>query len=99
TALATGGLSVGQLFSGYPLAPNGGPALQGNLIQISDPSTVPLPMQNSTVAVVPILLTSAPTTNSGSTSTYTIVLLDTSTRLTYSLPVTMTPPPTGSGGG
>jgi hypothetical protein len=93
-ALSTGGMTISQLFSGYPLAPNGGPSLQGNLVTISDPSAVPMPMQNSTVAVVPILLTSAP-----NSSSYTLVMLDPTTGLTYSVAVNMAAPAPTSGGG
>jgi hypothetical protein len=94
TALSTGGLSISQLFSGYPLAPNGGPSIQGDLVQLSNPSAVPLPMQNSTVAVVPILLTSG----SGSGS-YTLVMLDPTTGATYSVPVNLASAPTSTSGG
>ena len=93
-ALSTGGMTISQLFSGYPLAPSSGPSLQGNLVTSSDPSTVPMPMQNSTVAVVPILLTSAP-----GSSSYTLVMLDPMTGMTYSFGVNITPPPLSSAGG
>ena len=95
-ALSQGGMSISQLFSGYPIAPGGGPALQGNLVVLSDPSSVAWSMQNSTVAVVPILLTTAP--GSGSQS-YTLVLLDTTTGMTYSVAVNVLPAPTTSSGG
>lgn len=91
TALSTGGMTISQLFSGYPLAPGGGPSLQGDLVT-TDPSTVPMPMQNSTVAVVPVLLASAGGTGYGS---YTLVLLDPATGVSYSVPVTMVAPATG----
>ena len=95
-ALSTGGMTISQLFSGYPLAPNGGPSLQGDLLTLGSTSSVPMPMQNSTVAVVPVLLTSAG--GSGSGSLYTLVLLDPATGATYSVPVSMTSPSTGGGG-
>jgi hypothetical protein len=93
TALSTGGMTISQLFSGYPLAPSGGPSLQGDLVT-TDPSTVPMSMQNSTVAVVPVLLASAGGTGYGS---YTLVLLDATTGVTYSVPVNMTAPTTTVG--
>ncbi len=92
TALSTGGMTVSQLFSGYPLAPGCGPSLQGNLVT-TDPSTVPMPMQNSTVAVVPVLLASAGGTGYGS---FTLVLLDPATGVTYSISVNMVAPASGS---
>jgi hypothetical protein len=99
TALGAGGMSISQLFSGYPLAPGGGPALQNDLLT-TDPSTVPMSMQNSTVAVVPILLTSSATSGSSGPSSYTLVVLDPTTGATYSMPVTMTAPaPAPAGGG
>ena len=88
-ALASGGLTVSQLFSGYPLAPNGGPSLQGDLLTLSGSSSAPLPMDNSTVAVVPVLLTS------GGSGSYTLVFVDPVTGTNYSVPVNMTPPTTG----
>jgi hypothetical protein len=84
-------MTVSQLFSGYPLAPGGGPSLQGDLITTSQ-STIPMPMQNSTVAVVPVLLASAGGSGYGS---FTLVLLDPTTGVNYSLTVNMTAPATG----
>jgi hypothetical protein len=95
TALASGGMTLSQLFSGYPLAPGGGPSIQGDLLQITDPSVIPAPMQDSTAAVVPVLLT---TTSGSGTTSYTLVMYDPTTGLSYSVPVTMTPPPSGTGG-
>jgi hypothetical protein len=92
TALSTGGMTLSQLFSGYPLAPNGGPSLQGDLVT-TDPSTVPVPMQNSTVAVVPILLTSVGGPAYGSAN---LVLLDQTTGATYSVLVSVSPAATTS---
>jgi hypothetical protein len=97
TALNSGGMTISQLFSGYPIAPGGGPALQNDLVTISDPSSVPWSMQNSTVAVVPILLT-ANSSGSGSQS-YTMVMLDPTTGMTYSVAVNMQAPAPTSGGG
>src|SRR6516162_4047251 len=93
TALGSGGMTISQLFSGYPLAPGGGPSLQGDLVT-TDPSTIPMPMQNSTVAVVPVLLASAGGTGYGS---YVLVLLDPTTGVTYSVPVNMCAPATTVG--
>ncbi|HEX5271893.1 MAG TPA: hypothetical protein VFW33_15450 [Gemmataceae bacterium] len=93
TSLSSGGMSISQLFSGYPIAPGGGPALQNNLATLTDPSTVPWSMQNSTVAIVPVLLT----TNMDSGS-YTLVMLDPTTGQTYTVNVTMTTPAPSSGG-
>jgi hypothetical protein len=90
TALSTGGMTVSQLFSGYPLAPGGGPSLQGDLVTTS-PATVPMPMQNSTVAVAPVLLASASGTGYGSG---TLVLLDPTTGVTYSVTVNIAAPAT-----
>src|SRR5579885_45005 len=95
TALSSGGLTLSQLFSGYPLAPSGGPSIQGDLLQTTNPSAIPAPMQNSTASVVPVLLTSS---SSNGTTSYTMIVLDPSTGLTYSVPVTMSPPPSGTGG-
>ena len=90
TALSTGGMTVSQLFSGYPLAPGGGPSLQGDLVTTS-PATVPMPMQNSTVAVAPVLLASASGTGYG---TGTLVLLDPTTGVSYSVTVNIAAPAT-----
>jgi hypothetical protein len=87
TSLSTGGMTISQLFSGYPLPPGGGPALQGDLVSI-DSSTVPMPMQDSTVAVIPILLVSAGGSGYGSA---TLVLLDPSSGATYSVLVSVSP--------
>jgi hypothetical protein len=96
TSLNSGGMSISQLFSGYPIAPGSGPALQNDLVSLSDPSSVPLSLQNSTVAVVPILLT---TSSSGSGSqSYTLVMLDPTTGMTYSVAVNMQSPAPISGG-
>jgi hypothetical protein len=98
TALNTGGMTISQLFSGYPIAPAGGPALQNNLVVLTDPSSVPWSMQNSTVAVVPILLTT--TSSASGAQSYTMVMLDTTTGTTYSVAVNMqSPTPTSGGSG
>jgi hypothetical protein len=97
TALSNGGLTISQLFSGYPLAPNGGPALSNDLVTLSNPSTVPYPMQNSNVALVPILLVAGST--SGPYSPATLVMLDPTTGITYSLAVNVQPPPPPVTGG
>jgi hypothetical protein len=96
TSLSTGGVTISQLFSGYPIAPGGGPALQNNLVVLTDPSSVPWSMQNSTVAVVPILLTTS-TDTSGSQS-YNLVMLDTTTGLTYTVAVNVLSSASTSGG-
>jgi hypothetical protein len=99
--LSDTGVLLNDLTSGpgYPLAPSGGPSLQGNMRVVADPSTFPLSMQTSDVAVVPVLLTADPGTGSGSApSSYTLVLLDPMTGMTYSLSVTLIPPAPGSGG-
>jgi hypothetical protein len=92
-SLNEGGLTINQLFSGYPLPPGGGPALANDLVTLSDPSSVPYPMQNSNVALVPILLVSGSSSGSGSSSpSYTLVMLDPMSGTTYSFGVNMTPP-------
>jgi hypothetical protein len=98
-ALGNGGMTISQLFSGYPLPPTGGPALQNNLLTLSDPSAVPYPMQNSNVALVPVLLVSNSGTGSGPSSpSYTLVMLDPVSGTTYSLAVNMTSPAPVTGG-
>jgi hypothetical protein len=99
TALSNGGMTVSQLFSGYPLPPSVGPALSNNLVTLSDPSAVPFPMQNSNVALVPVLLVAGSNMGSGSSSSssYTLVMLDPASGMTYSLAVNMvSPAPVGS---
>jgi hypothetical protein len=96
TSLSSGGMTSSQLFSGYPLAPNSGPSLSNDLVTLSNPSTVPYPMQNSNVALVPILLVSGST--SGSSSSATLVMLDPTTGTTYSLAVNVQPPPPATSG-
>jgi hypothetical protein len=98
TALSGGGMTISQLFSGYPIAPGGGPALQNNLVTLSDPSSVPWSMQNSTVAVIPILVTTSTSSGSGSQS-YTLVMLDTTTGMTYAVSVNMLSSTSTSGQG
>jgi hypothetical protein len=98
TSLGTGGMTVSQLFSGYPIAPGSGPSLQNDLVTVSDPSSVPYSMQNSTVAVVPILLTT--TTDASGSQSYSLVMLDPSTGTTYTVPVNVaTSGPTSGGSG
>jgi hypothetical protein len=92
-ALSQGGMTISQLFSGYPIPPGGGPALGNDLVTLSDASSAPYPMQNSNVALVPVLLVSGSGTGSGSSSSsYTLVMLDPTSGSTYSLAVNMTPP-------
>jgi len=89
------GVLVSELFSGYPLPPSVGPGLKNDALVLSNPSAWPFPMQNSTVAVVPVMLVSAPAAGAAS-SAFTLVLRDATTGATYSVPVTVVPAPGGT---
>jgi hypothetical protein len=56
-ALASIGQSLPGTGPGYPVAPSCGPALNGSLLSPTDVSALPAPMQQSAVAVVPLMLT------------------------------------------
>jgi hypothetical protein len=86
------GVLFSELLSGYPLPPSVGPNLQGDLLVLSNPSAFPYSLQNSNVAVVPILLTATSSMGPGSTPSYTLILLDPVSGVTYSIPVTLLPP-------
>jgi hypothetical protein len=53
--------SIGQSLPGtgplYPIAPGCGPALNGSLLNPTEVSALPAPLQQSAVAVVPLVLT------------------------------------------
>jgi hypothetical protein len=85
---------LSELFSGYPLPPSVGPALQNDTLVLSNPSAWPFSQQNSPVAVVPVMLVGGSSMGTGPSS-YTLVLLDPVTGFTYSVPVTAVPPPAG----
>jgi hypothetical protein len=56
-ALASIGQSLPGTGPGYPVAPTCGPSLSGNLLNPTDVSALPASMQQSAVAVVPLMLT------------------------------------------
>jgi hypothetical protein len=55
-ALASLGVQQGG-GPGYPLAPTSGPTLNGDLLNPTNVAALPVPLQNSAVAVVPLMLT------------------------------------------
>jgi hypothetical protein len=56
-ALASIGQSLPGTGPGYPVAPTCGPTLNGSLLNPSDVAALPASMQQSAVAVVPLMLT------------------------------------------
>src|SRR5262245_1615280 len=51
------GILLQDLFSGYPLPPSTAPSLQGDVLVLTNPASWPFSTPQSTVSVVPVLLT------------------------------------------
>jgi hypothetical protein len=96
-AQAKGPTPLQQLLSGYPIPPSTGPALNGGMLVVKDPSVL-VPLEGSTVALMPVTSISAGT--SQNSTTYIFTFVDTSTGLTVEVPVTLVPATSsGSSGG
>jgi hypothetical protein len=93
------GILLSELLSGYPIPPSLGPGLTGDMIVLTDPTAWPFSAGQSNVAVVPVLLTGAPSGTGPVGSSGTLTFLDVSTGTTFSVPVAIVPAVPAQGAG